>query len=748
MRDNSLKAIKDLAAEIIQFSQTCGIEFDEQTEDLAAELEQMVSSECFNVMVLGMFSRGKSTFLNALIGKHLLFEDPNEATGAITLIRNSNARRIFVQSGGRTSEYDVDDKCYEKVKSIVSVENPESSNTQLLIDYPMNGFDEDITFMDTPGLNGLGKEQLMVTRKAMSSADAVIMVVSYTSLQMAELELVLGKNEAFGKIRPQNLIIVMNKIGIMLDNVPPEQEEEKINRSKNEILRQLKENGADKLFKDIQIYAVDSLYYLAAVDDDTYNSLSHTDITVSREEMRRISRFDKLRSGLMRFLESSNRAEQTRQKMTDVMSMLCESMNEYINGLIQSEEAGRRKQYQELTRKLESIYRLKRKVLAQISVYIREQINSLIDDLRIYKEKKYTSIANKCEVYIHDSIHSMMDIENSGYQVVTRYAEQLTADFSDELLQEMKNFYNAFQSELSVHTEQSLKKEFGYNVVCNTKLNVEQITVKKSSLSQSDFSGEEQKINQDMERMRRELTESEKRAASYHAKYKSEESRLSIKEDNIESGYRAALSAIGSRPAPREVMTDNYVEERVFLWFTKKVNHPIKSLDYSNVRAYDERRRIIVNNYSQQMDELKKEKRVLSEIGCNIDCEKRKSSMIRSELASLEEQRLLAERIRRDKENRERTKILDRSKQEMTLKIQNAVKNTMDSILNSAIVENDNIREKLVAKADAFVEESAKEFRRKTEQKLKEIQNKSYCDYDEVSKNVKSLLNKLNQEEN
>ena len=126
MRDNSLKAIKDLAAEIIQFSQTCGIEFDEQTEDLAAELEQMVSSECFNVMVLGMFSRGKSTFLNALIGKHLLFEDPNEATGAITLIRNSNARRIFVQSGGRTSEYDVDDKCYEKVKSIVSVENPES----------------------------------------------------------------------------------------------------------------------------------------------------------------------------------------------------------------------------------------------------------------------------------------------------------------------------------------------------------------------------------------------------------------------------------------------------------------------------------------------------------------------------------------------------------------------------------------------------------------------------------------------
>lgn len=95
MNDNSLKRIKCLATEIIQFSQTCGIEFDEQTENLAAELEQMVVSECFNVMVLGMFSRGKSTFLNSLIGKHLLFEDPNEATGSITLIRNSNEQRFL-----------------------------------------------------------------------------------------------------------------------------------------------------------------------------------------------------------------------------------------------------------------------------------------------------------------------------------------------------------------------------------------------------------------------------------------------------------------------------------------------------------------------------------------------------------------------------------------------------------------------------------------------------------------------------
>lgn len=439
MNDNSLKQIKCLATEIIQFSQTCGIEFDEQTENLAAELEQMVVSECFNVMVLGMFSRGKSTFLNSLIGKHLLFEDPNEATGSITLIRNSNEQRIFVQRAGGTEEYPIDDECYEKVKSIVSVNSPESSNTQVLIDYPMKGFDEDITFMDTPGLNGLGKEQLMVTRKAMSCADAVIMVVSYTSLEMAELKLILGENEAFGKIRPQNLIIVMNKIGILLNNVPPDQEEEKINRSKNEILRQLKDNGADKLFKDIQIYAVDSLYYLAAVDEETYNSMAHNDDTPSVEEMRRISRFDALRSGLMNFLESSNRAEQTRQKMLDVMNVLCESMKEYICGLVQSEEAGRRKQFDELTHKLENIYRLERKVLAQISEYIREQINALTENLHTYKEQKCTEINDRCEVYIHDNIRSMADIEGSGYQNAVKFAEQLTSAFSDELLHKMKS---------------------------------------------------------------------------------------------------------------------------------------------------------------------------------------------------------------------------------------------------------------------------------------------------------------------
>lgn len=748
MNDNSLKRIKCLATEIIQFSQTCGIEFDEQTENLAAELEQMVVSECFNVMVLGMFSRGKSTFLNSLIGKHLLFEDPNEATGSITLIRNSNEQRIFVQRAGGTEEYPIDDECYEKVKSIVSVNSPESSNTQVLIDCPMKGFDEDITFMDTPGLNGLGKEQLMVTRKAMSCADAVIMVVSYTSLEMAELKLILGENEAFGKIRPQNLIIVMNKIGILLNNVPPDQEEEKINRSKNEILRQLKDNGADKMFKDIQIYAVDSLYYLAAVDEETYNSMAHNDDTPSVEEMRRISRFDALRSGLMNFLESSNRAEQTRQKMLDVMNVLCESMKEYIGGLVQSEEAGRRKQFDELTHKLENIYRLERKVLAQISEYIREQINALTENLHTYKEQKCTEINDRCEVYIHDNIRSMADIEGSGYQNAVKFAEQLTSAFSDELLHKMKSFYNAFQFELSIHTEQSFKKEFGYNAVCDTRLDVEEITVKKTSIPQNDFSREEQTIEQEMIQKRRELADSEKKTAALIARYKSEKDRLSRKEDEIGSGYRSSLSALGSRPAPQEVLTDNYVKVRVFLWFTKKENHPIKSLDYSNVNKYDERRRIIVENYSQQMNDLNVEKRLITEMSCSIDSEKRQSSVLRSELAALEEQRLLSQRIRRDRMERERAKILDRSKQEITLKIENAVNKAMNSILNSAVVENDNIREKLVAKADAFVEASSGEFRKRTEQKLIEIQNKSCCDYDEISEKMEALIKKLNQEEN
>ena len=80
---------KRLAAQLLELCQTAAPALPEDLKDACRELEQRYEESTFRVVVLRMFSRGKSTFLNALIGRRLLYESDREATGAITLLRNS-----------------------------------------------------------------------------------------------------------------------------------------------------------------------------------------------------------------------------------------------------------------------------------------------------------------------------------------------------------------------------------------------------------------------------------------------------------------------------------------------------------------------------------------------------------------------------------------------------------------------------------------------------------------------------------
>ena len=71
---------KRLAAQLLELCQTAAPALPEDLKDACRELEQRYEESTFRVVVLGMFSRGKSTFLNALIGRRLLYKSDREAT--------------------------------------------------------------------------------------------------------------------------------------------------------------------------------------------------------------------------------------------------------------------------------------------------------------------------------------------------------------------------------------------------------------------------------------------------------------------------------------------------------------------------------------------------------------------------------------------------------------------------------------------------------------------------------------------
>jgi GTPase SAR1 family protein len=129
----------------------------EDMENAAKNLRQGV----FRLLVLGDMKRGKSTFLNALIGENLLPSDVNPCTALLTILRYGTEKQITVHfTDGSAETLD-----FEAFKQRYTIDPSEAkqleSNSQLafpnvshaVAEYPLALLAKGIEIVDSPGLN-------------------------------------------------------------------------------------------------------------------------------------------------------------------------------------------------------------------------------------------------------------------------------------------------------------------------------------------------------------------------------------------------------------------------------------------------------------------------------------------------------------------------------------------------------------------------------------------------------------------
>lgn len=153
----------------------------------------------YRISIVGEFSSGKSTFLNALIGIDILPHSVNETTAAITYIKNVNKNHEYfnkvIIEYTNTNEKEVIDmpdnpqdlmtyvttmsKSVDVVKEINSV--------TLHIDFPST--DEPIVFIDTPGLNGVAEGHVELTVREIQKAHTSIFLLSPRGISKSNLEI-------------------------------------------------------------------------------------------------------------------------------------------------------------------------------------------------------------------------------------------------------------------------------------------------------------------------------------------------------------------------------------------------------------------------------------------------------------------------------------------------------------------------------------------------------------------------------
>jgi GTPase SAR1 family protein len=190
------------------------------------ELMRDIESGFYSVVLLGEFNRGKSTLLNALLGRDLLPVDILPTTAAIHVVRYSPSSMLRAHYHGGTVE-DLE-LTKDTLGRFVSVENA-ARVEYLEIGLPEPVLSGGMVFIDTPGVDDLNRQRAEITFQFVPRPDAVIFVLDATAaLRRTEADFLESSILASGIKR---LIFVAN----FADRLEPEDEAEVIQSIKNRL---------------------------------------------------------------------------------------------------------------------------------------------------------------------------------------------------------------------------------------------------------------------------------------------------------------------------------------------------------------------------------------------------------------------------------------------------------------------------------------------------------------------------------
>jgi ribosome biogenesis GTPase A len=214
-RDNDLRdyvRAKQAVAELIRGVRDLSRREGDSSRTEAAEgLLVKLAEDRFNLAVVGQFKRGKSTLMNALIGRDLLPTGVLPLTSAITTLCYGPKERIRLRRRGWSMEQEIGrDQLADFVTERGNPGN-EKGLIEAKIELPNRFLRRGLHFIDTPGVGSARSENTATTYDFLPNADAVIFVTSVDA-PLGEIE--EGFLRDIAGLRPR-LFVVANKIDLV-----------------------------------------------------------------------------------------------------------------------------------------------------------------------------------------------------------------------------------------------------------------------------------------------------------------------------------------------------------------------------------------------------------------------------------------------------------------------------------------------------------------------------------------------------
>ncbi|MBA9087271.1 small GTP-binding protein [Fontibacillus solani] len=181
---NKLETVKQVLREHLLYAQqvtdrlAAHLDFHQDVQELQ-QLRSNLAQGRFEIVVVGEFSTGKSTFINALIGRKVLPSKAQPTTATINYIRHAKENPhgteeaiVFFEKGhSEHVPFQQLEQYVTEMSTLFSVVD-EISHVDLYVDSPY--LEDGVVIVDTPGMQSLHKKHDEITRKQIAVSNASI----------------------------------------------------------------------------------------------------------------------------------------------------------------------------------------------------------------------------------------------------------------------------------------------------------------------------------------------------------------------------------------------------------------------------------------------------------------------------------------------------------------------------------------------------------------------------------------------
>ncbi len=418
--EESLDALRRVAESKAGSSQAATLEYLE-------ELRQKLISEDFYLAVLGLFKRGKSTLINALLQSEVLPVGVVPVTSVITLLKYGDQPRATVSFvNGTTKEVGIT----EIPQYITEKGNPSNAKgvKEVEVRVPSGILKSGITMIDTPGVGSTFAGGTQATYRFLERADACLFTLAVDPpIGQSELDLLKA-------ITPhaRKLIFVLNKKDYM---------DEASLREAVSFCRDVIESALG--INDFPIYAVSAKWANEGYRTANSHKLAESGVQGLMEVLNNLLHGEKQE---ILIASTVTKALKAAEDLRISQEIAIKSAEMPLNRLGET--------LKQLDWFLQGVDTKKREIFYLLDGKSKEIIQMLDEDLESLKREREAGFLAKLEAYANELLTSKRNVRETTSMLEEKLSEELRAVYSEFIAKEDERIAVRFGELVSTFSHQ------------------------------------------------------------------------------------------------------------------------------------------------------------------------------------------------------------------------------------------------------------------------------------------------------